>query len=85
MFGELIDIALPFRYSIQDFIDMRVNKNSAALYELLLKYECRHNTDRDEVLGRSGLRGTCRNECNSFSHEFRNKGNGNGFRRGMRV
>lgn len=75
-----MNIELPlFHISIQDFIDMKEPKNSAELYELLLKYESRHETDGGEVFVSPGQRGTHRN--NSFSHKFRNKVIGKAFRR----
>lgn len=78
-FNELIYIVLPLLHvPIQEYIDMRVLKNSAELYELLLNYGSRYDTASGEESCNPGLRGTRGNQFNSFSSEF-NEGNGNGF------
>lgn len=49
-FDELMDFNLQhFHICIHNFIEMRVPKNSGKLYELFLKYEIRHESNRAEM------------------------------------
>lgn len=59
---------------------MRAPKVYADQYEVFLKCESKHATDRRGVSGSPGQRDTYSIEFNSFpSCEFRNETNGNGF------
>lgn len=56
-FDELMDIFFRlFHISNQDCTEMRALRNSGELYEILLKYETRHDSDRYENLGNAGQR-----------------------------
>lgn len=51
-----------FCYAINPYgnnvVEMRAPKNSAELFELLLKYESKHETDCGRLLGSAGQRVT---------------------------
>lgn len=73
-FYEILDVfLLLFQVVIQDYIKMRVPKNSAELFELLLKYESGNETDHGGVSGSPLHKGSLSNELNYLpSLEFRN-------------
>lgn len=59
---------------MQDYINIRILKKSAELYEVLLNYEKKYDSDRGEVLGKPETRS---NQVFLFLRVFINEGNSN--------